>query len=139
MIFAATLHCEILHSRKFISQNFAKFLIRENLSRKSRDFFSSRKFLRLKYCELMDDKLKDSLSNFIFPFNFTIIGPAERLFSEEYYKLVHSALKDDGILSVQGTFLNLIAIFVATTTVKFVKGLIITSVNTLSCYFSSSY
>lgn len=30
------------------------------------------------------------------------VGPAERLFSEEYYKLVHSALKDDGIMSVQG-------------------------------------
>ena len=30
------------------------------------------------------------------------LGPAERLFSEDYYKLVHAALKDDGILSVQG-------------------------------------
>lgn len=30
------------------------------------------------------------------------VGPAERLFSEEYYKLVHAALKDDGILAVQG-------------------------------------
>lgn len=30
------------------------------------------------------------------------VGPAERLFSSDYYKLVHSALKDDGILSVQG-------------------------------------
>jgi len=30
------------------------------------------------------------------------VGPAERLFSEEYYKLMHAALKDDGILAVQG-------------------------------------
>jgi len=30
------------------------------------------------------------------------VGPAERLFSENYYKLVHAALKEDGILSVQG-------------------------------------
>lgn len=30
------------------------------------------------------------------------VGPAERLFSEEYYKLVHSALKDDGIFAAQG-------------------------------------
>ena len=33
---------------------------------------------------------------------FHVSGPAERLFSEDYYKLVHAALKDDGILSVQG-------------------------------------
>lgn len=30
------------------------------------------------------------------------VGPAERLFSEEYYRLMHAALKEDGLLSVQG-------------------------------------
>lgn len=30
------------------------------------------------------------------------VGPAERLFSEEYYKLMHSALRQDGVLAVQG-------------------------------------
>ncbi|XP_065655200.1 spermidine synthase isoform X2 [Hydra vulgaris] len=30
------------------------------------------------------------------------VGPAERLFSVEFYQLVHSALKEDGILSAQG-------------------------------------
>ena len=30
------------------------------------------------------------------------VGPAERLFSSEYYKLMHSALRDDGLLAVQG-------------------------------------
>jgi len=30
------------------------------------------------------------------------VGPAERLFSEEFYKLVHTALKEDGVASFQG-------------------------------------
>jgi len=30
------------------------------------------------------------------------VGPAERLFSQEYYNLMHATLKDDGILAVQG-------------------------------------
>lgn len=30
------------------------------------------------------------------------VGPAERLFSEDYYKLVHSTLREGGILAVQG-------------------------------------
>jgi len=30
------------------------------------------------------------------------VGPAERLFSEEYYRLVHGALKEDGVFAAQG-------------------------------------
>jgi len=30
------------------------------------------------------------------------VGPAERLFTPEYYKLMHAALKDGGVLAVQG-------------------------------------
>jgi len=30
------------------------------------------------------------------------VGPAERLFSTEYYKLMHNALKENGVLAVQG-------------------------------------
>merc|ERR1711928_333543 len=30
------------------------------------------------------------------------VGPAERLFSTEYYKLMHNALRDGGLLAVQG-------------------------------------
>ena len=47
------------------------------------------------------------------------IGPAERLFSEEFYKLVHTALKEDGVASFQGRIFNLIILWLFTRRKKF--------------------
>ena len=43
--------------------------------------------------------------------SFAFQGPAERLFGEKFYALMKSALKEDGLLCVQGSHLKLIELW----------------------------